>query len=78
MSESTIQRFVGLFASRKKKAEIKRQSMLWGFTCPTCKKRTSIWEIGGVRYKANGNPKKLIKCPGCGTKELQHINKLVD
>jgi len=75
MKESKIQRLVSFFSSEKKKEAIKKDSMLWGFTCANCHKRSSIWEIGGVRYKAKGNPRSLIKCPGCGKKAMQRINK---
>ncbi|MDX2359733.1 MAG: hypothetical protein QNK23_02925 [Crocinitomicaceae bacterium] len=76
MKESKIQRLVGFFSSKSKKEAIKQESMLWGFTCENCKKRSSIWEIGGVRYKAKGNPRTMIKCPECGTKVMQRITKI--
>ena len=34
--------------------------------CPNCGYERSIWELGGVRYKAVGNPPTLKRCPNCG------------
>jgi hypothetical protein len=37
----------------------------WMVRC-TCGKVRSVWELGGVRFKAKGNPHRLLKCPACG------------
>lgn len=47
-------------------AAMQRESRLWKAQCPHCRAETSIWEMGGVRYKALGEPKKRMRCPGCG------------
>ena len=53
------------FSTAKRFDAIQKESMEWKFICPTCTKTTSVWEIGGVRYKASGTPKMRIKCPKC-------------
>jgi hypothetical protein len=40
-------------------------SQAWKVICP-CGGMRSIWEIGGIRWKAAGNPRKLMRCPKCG------------
>ena len=41
------------------------ESREWVFTCP-CGHTRSVWDLGGVRWKAAGNPRQLMKCPSCG------------
>lgn len=75
MKLSRSQRLMKLFSSKKRFEAIQKESMEWKFTCTSCNKETSVWDIGGVRYMAKGNPKMRIKCPKCGenvTVELIH------
>lgn len=44
---------------------MRRDSMAWKIKCP-CGYERSVWETGGIRWKAKGNPKRLMKCPKCG------------
>ena len=74
MKESRIQKFVGLFVSKRKKEVIKQESNRWGFVCASCGQRTGIWDAGGIRYKAKGNPSVYMKCPKCGKGAMQEIN----
>ena len=41
-----------------------RESKKWIARCK-CGHERSIWDLGGVRYKACGNPRRLMKCPSC-------------
>ena len=75
MGLSRIQKISKFFASKKKFEDMKHESQLWGFNCKSCDKRVSIWEIGGVRYKAKGTPSTRIRCPHCETIEMQKITK---
>ena len=47
-------------------AAMERESRLWKAECPNCNVRTSVWEMGGSRYRAAGEPKKRMRCPACG------------
>jgi hypothetical protein len=58
------QKFVRFFMSAKSFEKAKTESMEWKFDCD-CGNTFSIWDIGGIRYKAKGNPSKLVKCPKC-------------
>ena len=75
MTLSRAQKFSKRFASEEKFEAMKQESLLWGFTCKNCSTWSSIWEIGGIRYKAKGNPRMRIKCPECGVKAMQKITK---
>jgi len=54
---------------------IKKESNQWKFTCDKCHKKSSIWEAGGIRYKASGEPTMRIKCPKCGQKTTSKVTK---
>jgi len=41
------------------------ESREWICICP-CGHARSVWDMGGIRWKAAGNPRRLMKCPGCG------------
>lgn len=43
------------------------QSKAWRVVCPNCGYSRSVWEMGGIRYKATGGvARKLLSCPRCG------------
>ncbi|MDG2132566.1 MAG: hypothetical protein P8J88_03665 [Phycisphaerales bacterium] len=46
-------------------ASMESESRDWQFECPHCGGRTSVWEIGGLRWKARGRPWRSIHCPAC-------------
>lgn len=49
----------------KWQGSIEQESREWVMRCP-CGTETSIWEMGGVRYKAAGNPVRSGRCAKCG------------
>ena len=44
-------------------AEVESRS--WMMCCP-CGREVSVWDMGGIRFKAAGNPRVWIRCPKCG------------
>jgi hypothetical protein len=42
------------------------ESRSWMVQCPNCGFERSVWEMGGVRYKAAGTSRWLRRCPNCG------------
>jgi phage FluMu protein Com len=50
----------------EKRMEAEAESKTWLATCPRCMAVNSIWDVGGMRYKAAGRPIKLVRCPNCG------------
>lgn len=54
------------FMPAKSRAAAEAESRQWQATCPQCGKKTSIWDLGGIRYKAAGKPLKGFRCAGCG------------
>jgi predicted RNA-binding Zn-ribbon protein involved in translation (DUF1610 family) len=57
--------FTGMF-SPATAARMEADSRMWMVQCPNCGYERSIWELGGIRYKAAGNPRRLMRCPNCG------------
>lgn len=41
------------------------ESREWLVRCPACGHERSIWELGGVRYKARGTKWIFRRCPAC-------------
>jgi len=44
---------------------MRAESLEWMLRCP-CGHERSIWELGGIRWKAAGNPRRWTHCPQCG------------
>lgn len=63
---SSMQRMLQRRSSPELFAAMERESRLWKAECPNCRADTPFWELGGVRYKALGEPKKRMRCPACG------------
>jgi len=74
MELSRTQKFVKWFSSKAKFEKIIEESKQWIFKCE-CGKTTSIWDMGGVRSGAKGNPKIRLKCPHCQKVSWQIIYK---
>lgn len=47
---------------------MEKDSRLWVLECPECGMQTSIWDLGGIRYKAYGRQWNLMRCSKCGLK----------
>jgi len=56
---SFIQKFITTLFSKRLANQIKAESQSWIMRC-------KIWESGGVRYGAAGNPIRKYPCPTCG------------
>jgi predicted RNA-binding Zn-ribbon protein involved in translation (DUF1610 family) len=55
---------------------IERESREWKLICPNCGNETSIWEIGGVRYKAKSRGERMgAKCPACGKRSMHRVER---
>lgn len=42
------------------------ESRAWMMKCEGCNHEISVWDAGGLRWKAKGNPRRMILCNGCG------------
>ena len=72
---SGSQRLFCRLASPELFAATARESRLWKAECPNCRAdTTSVWGMGGIRYKAAGEPRRRARCPRCGQKGWLRIH----
>jgi hypothetical protein len=45
--------------------EMEAESRSWMVRCNACELERSVWETGGVRWKASGRKLRLMRCPRC-------------
>jgi ribosomal protein S27AE len=57
------------------KADAEADSRKWVATCPRCQAESSVWEMGGIRYKAAGTKITLVRCPNCGKQSFMQIQR---
>ncbi len=72
---SFVQRLIQRFAPDRA-AEIERESREWFVVCPECGRSASLWELGGVRYKAASKGKRILaRCSGCGKRVMARVER---
>lgn len=54
----------------------KLESQKWIFECE-CGNEFSIWDIGGIRYKAKGNPINVTRCTKCQKVKARKLFKKI-
>lgn len=75
---SRAQRFLTRFGGPELAAAMEAHSRAWLVQCPNCGHERSIWELGGIRYKAAGNPRMRLRCPKCGQAGWHKVYKAAD
>ena len=48
-------------------AQAEAESRQWMIRCEACGYEQSVWDAGGMRWKAAGSPRIRRTCPGCHT-----------
>lgn len=71
---SLSQRFFKAVFPKSWGVDMEAQSRLWMVRCP-CGYAKSMWELGGIRWKAAGQPRMLKKCPACGKRTWHKVSK---
>jgi DNA-directed RNA polymerase subunit M/transcription elongation factor TFIIS len=62
---SAIQKFLLAVFPSKWAQSMEAESRAWIVKCPSCGHERSVWEMGGIRWKAAGTPKRYMSCPAC-------------
>jgi len=70
-----LQKILLAFLPVGKRAEAEAESRRWQMTCAACGHARSVWDLGGLRWKAAGNPAAIRKCPACGTTGKHMLQK---
>jgi predicted RNA-binding Zn-ribbon protein involved in translation (DUF1610 family) len=62
-----IQKLVTSLAPKRIAEEMEAESRDWKMICPQCGHVRSVWDAGGIRWKARSVGKRMLqRCPGCG------------
>jgi len=51
-----IQKFLTRMLPEKWAASMEEESRSWIARCPHCGSEKSVWDLGGIRWKAAGSP----------------------
>ena len=55
-------------------ADLERESREWFVVCPRCGLERTIWDLGGIRYKARSRGKRTgLRCPSCGERSMHPV-----
>jgi uncharacterized Zn finger protein len=73
---SFIQKLVTGILPKRWAESIKAESESWLLHCPTCGSIRSIWDIGGIRYKAASHGKRtMVWCQQCGKLRMMAVEQ---
>ena len=61
---SLIQKFFTAIFPTKWAQAMEADSRTWMVRCP-CGFARSVWELGGIRWKARSKQRWFVKCPKC-------------
>lgn len=67
---SFVQTVVKNFLPKGLALDIETESRAWMLKCQNCGSEHSVWDAGGIRWKASGNPTRLVYCPQCQENHL--------
>ncbi len=67
-----IQKFFTAILPRSWAESMRAESLSWMVQC-TCGFERSVWEMGGIRWKAKGNPRRLMRCSECGQRTWHKV-----
>jgi uncharacterized protein with PIN domain len=73
--QSVVQRFFLSVLPRSVGKAMEKESRLWMLRCIQCSREVSIWDMGGIRYLAYGNPRKWRTCPQCDRRTWHEVYK---
>ena len=72
---SSLQKLVVAILPKKWAASLESESRAWIIRCSSCGMERSIWEAGGIRWKAAGTERRYLSCPKCGRRQWHTIYK---
>jgi len=64
---SGIQNFFKAVMPASWAESMEKESREWMLKCNNCGSEKSVWEHGGIRWKAAGNPTRRMLCFNCST-----------
>lgn len=73
---TSLQKFILRILPAKWAASIEADSRSWMARCANCGAERSVWEMGGIKWKASGSPSMLLTCSRCKKTSLQKITRI--
>ena len=71
---SSLQKVCVALLPRRWVAALEAESRSWMVSC-SCGCARSIWELGGVRWKAAGESRWFKSCPQCGQRSWHTVSR---
>ncbi|MCA9839173.1 MAG: hypothetical protein KC422_19840 [Trueperaceae bacterium] len=72
---SRLQKLILAFVSESNAKAMEAESRLWFLKCLRCAFEESVWDIGGIRWKAKGNSRNYRKCTNCKKRSWHQMYK---
>jgi hypothetical protein len=60
-----LQKFFKTILPRQWADDMEAESRRWLMRCAACSHEQSVWDAGGIRWKAKGQPRRLLTCAQC-------------
>ncbi|MEQ8411031.1 MAG: hypothetical protein RIC51_01770 [Erythrobacter sp.] len=54
---------------------VERESRQWMVECGHCHQAESVWNLGGIRYKAAGTKRTRSRCRACGHVSMRTVSR---
>lgn len=73
---SFVQRIFSAILPRSWSRDMEASSRSWMVRCESCNFERSVWDWGGIRWGASGNPRRRLKCTQCGTTGWHRLHRI--
>jgi len=70
---SFVQRLFTKVLPRSAAESMRAESERWMIRCRGCGFERSVWESGGIRWKAKGTPRTVRRCDSCGHRGMHDL-----
>ena len=70
---SVVQKLFVKILPKRWAEDMEAHSRSWMIRCRTCGSERSVWDIGGIRWRAVGSSATLMRCQNCGQVRLHTI-----
>ena len=72
-----IQKFLSVVLPKRWVDDMRAESQAWQIRCSSCGKSQSVWEAGGIRWKAASIGKRtLVYCPHCRRRRMSTVERI--
>jgi predicted RNA-binding Zn-ribbon protein involved in translation (DUF1610 family) len=72
---NTIQKVITSIVPQRWAQDMEAESRAWILHCPNCGMERSLWDAGGIRWKAYSNKTVMMRCPQCRKTSMQKMVK---